>query len=539
MDSVRVANLKSIKDSGEVSIKPLTILVGKNNSGKSSFLRLFSLLRQSVEVKTRGPLLWYGQYVDFGSFEEAIRKGAEKEGMDLQFSFNIPEFLAKHYGLLHRNLFRRSAVKHLNGLQITISIRLTGIPDMDKPFVDRVKIRFKPVHALDYDECLLEIDHNNRVTRFELNGLDILSFTEDFEAWGVTKIIPFIKPRKIPDSTAKAKRYFWYSGNYQNETDYALYKGLIKVLTPYFRSGTSDSTKLNVIRGMSIEPLSAFLVNLKRIYCKSVTWNNNLNAFSPQSPGFQEIRNVYLATIIPQILLVSDEYIQGVAEKVRSIAPVRATAERYYRKQDLAVNEVDYKGQNLAMYLSNLSDHQSVSFREWTRENFGFEVHVRHERGHVVITIKEEGGDSNFNLADTGFGFSQILPVVAQLWSIASPTAQRSKQESDPYVFTIEQPELHLHPSFQAKVADMFINAVLTANKFNFDLRLLVETHSEAIVNRVGNQIASGYLDKEFVNVVIFDKRSPNESTKVSFARYDDSGYLINWPYGFFQPDEG
>jgi len=536
MKSIRVANLKSIKDSGEVELKPLTILVGRNNSGKSSFLRLFSLLRQSVEVRTRGPLLWYGQYVDYGSFEEAIRQG--EDGILLQFSFNITENMIRNHTFPYYRRFS-SQLDNLIGLQVSVAITLMSAPDITKQFVSKVEVKFKTENASSDDVCLLEIDHANNVTRFSVNDLDILRLTEDFEVGSVSKTIPVIISKKALEQSGKTHKYFRYSARYFNDTDPALHKAILKELYQYFRGGTSEATKLNVIRGMSALPIEGFIEKLRTTYSGSKTWDTNLRTFNPKGTGISRIRNLFLATIVPIILIFSDEHIQRMAEKVRSIAPVRATAERYYRKQGLAINEVDYKGQNLAMYLSNLSEKDTTSFRQWTTENFGFEVQVKHQKGHVEILIKEENSSSTFNLADIGFGFSQILPVVAQLWSIAALNFPSSNQGTEPHIFTIEQPELHLHPSFQAKVADMFINAILTAKKHNFDLRLLVETHSEAIVNRIGNQIAGGHLNKDYVNVVIFDKKSPKDCTEVSFARYDDSGYLINWPYGFFQPDEG
>ncbi|TQQ21711.1 AAA family ATPase, partial [Vibrio cholerae] len=50
--SIRVRNFRSFSNSDKnsfIEIKPLTVLLGKNSSGKSSFLRTFPLLRQSVE----------------------------------------------------------------------------------------------------------------------------------------------------------------------------------------------------------------------------------------------------------------------------------------------------------------------------------------------------------------------------------------------------------------------------------------------------------------------------------------------------------
>lgn len=74
LQSIRLRNLRSFADTDNspyIDLKPITVLIGKNSSGKSTFLRSLPLLRQSVEAHTTGPILWYSSYVDFGAFSEA------------------------------------------------------------------------------------------------------------------------------------------------------------------------------------------------------------------------------------------------------------------------------------------------------------------------------------------------------------------------------------------------------------------------------------------------------------------------------------
>ena len=77
MDSIRLQRLRCLSDTGEIKIKPITILVGENSSGKSTFLRFFPLLKQSVESRTIGPVLWNGRLVDFGNYKDAHQKHSE------------------------------------------------------------------------------------------------------------------------------------------------------------------------------------------------------------------------------------------------------------------------------------------------------------------------------------------------------------------------------------------------------------------------------------------------------------------------------
>ena len=84
--ALRIQNLRSISDSKFIEFKPIMILLGKNSSGKSTFLRSFPLFTQSVDKKLRGPVSWFDtSYVDFGDFKTAKNKFAtDEEGI----SFN-------------------------------------------------------------------------------------------------------------------------------------------------------------------------------------------------------------------------------------------------------------------------------------------------------------------------------------------------------------------------------------------------------------------------------------------------------------------
>jgi len=529
MNTVRLANLKSIRDSGAIELKPITILVGKNSSGKSSFLRLFSLLRQSVEVRTTSPFLWYGQYVDFGSFKEALRHDATPHQIIFEFSFTLTNELLNEVSppkySMHRHLIKRLA--DLKGSNIRIE--LTLVCPQDRAYISNITL------VVGNDTIILSFDHQGKVTKFYVNNLDITEFKEEFTIGYMGKTIPGITTRKNQeqDDNVKQRDYYYYVYGGVNK---AIQAALISTTYNLFRGNTTEDNRIYVVRQIGIEPLPKFVDNLLSIPAGSVFQQNARR--NADSNLMDKIRNLAIASIVPGLLLSADEELSRVARNVRSIAPVRATVERYYRKQDLGIDEVDYKGQNLAMYLSGLSIEAMKSFQEWTMNNLKFDVSVKDSEGHVEVFLEEAKGSNKYNLADSGFGYSQILPIVAQLWSMLNPPFKSSLQRSATNIFTIEQPELHLHPSLQAKVADLLIASIEGAKEKNIELRLVVETHSEAIINRIGNQIAKGRLANQDVNIVLFEKKGPNESTEVSVAEYDKEGYLINWPYGFFEAEE-
>lgn len=55
MKSIEIKNMRCLKDTGIIELPPITILVGENSSGKSTFLRSFPLLKQSFRKRKMAP----------------------------------------------------------------------------------------------------------------------------------------------------------------------------------------------------------------------------------------------------------------------------------------------------------------------------------------------------------------------------------------------------------------------------------------------------------------------------------------------------
>lgn len=93
------------------------------------------------------------------------------------------------------------------------------------------------------------------------------------------------------------------------------------------------------------------------------------------------------------------------------------------------------------------------------------------------IAIDLDGG--SFHLGEVGYGVSQILPLVVELF--ASPYRER---------YFMQQPEVHLHPRAQAEIGNLLY---MYTGKIDGSL-LLVETHSDFIIDRVRNLIRENWM---------------------------------------------
>ncbi|MGO9313772.1 MAG: AAA family ATPase [Syntrophobacteraceae bacterium] len=515
MRSLRVQNLRSILDSGRVEIKPITLLVGKNGSGKSTFARLFPLLRQSIESRTRGPVLWFGEYIDFGGFSNAVRVRSQEREIILEFAHRM-NFQERHR---RPSMFR-------SPIDTTISMTLAFDSREDKTFIKHLYLR------LNDDICTIDANSSGVVTRLQCNSTVLMDNPNDLLLSGVSCIIPHLESPESRHSQMLTLEYIRYYHYY----DLPSASPFISISRPLFHKSASDHTIMKFFRSFKYSNINEFFANMKSFKEGGKVYAQHVASLSTYDSKVIQLRDSYIATLLPFLLSSLDDYFTNIAQQITYIGPVRATAQRFYRTQELAVDRIDYKGQNMAEFLRSLTEGEKNRFKKWTLENLDFEVHTKKIGDHIEIKLSEAGSKIDYNLADSGFGFSQILPIVAQLWAMID----RSRStRGTPMIFYIEQPELHLHPNYQAKVADTLIISILESKKSELDIRLIVETHSETIVNRIGNQIAAGRLKNDDVNVVLFEKENPDSDTFLRFVSYDENGYLINWPYGFFEPDQG
>ena len=320
----------------------------------------------------------------------------------------------------------------------------------------------------------------------------------------------------------------------------SFFESLVSEIKQRMHKNTNDETITQLARSLGVGSSKEMLNEMKENNYATETWKRQAKSWRQNGEDFKLIRDLVIASSMVELLASSDEYITEFARNGYYIAPLRATAERYYRLQNLAVDEVDFQGQNLAMFLRNLSEVEKKRFADWTRTNFGFIPRASLSGGHISLKLTEADSGEEFNLADMGFGFSQVLPILTQLWTLSSRPRRRFsvRQWQVPIIFAIEQPELHLHPRLPANLLDSFLSTIKIAQKSNIDLRLIIETHSETIVNRLGHRIANNDVAPEDINVVLFEKSQPGASTEVHFGKFDSQGFLINWPFGFFEPDE-
>ncbi len=125
---------------------------------------------------------------------------------------------------------------------------------------------------------------------------------------------------------------------------------------------------------------------------------------------------------------------------------------------------------------------------------------------------------NRYRATNVGFGLSYTLPLIVALLS-------------DPGTLClIENPEAHLHPRGQTKLAELAVRAATAG------VQVFAETHSDHFMDGVRIAVRNGLIDLDDAAFHYFE-RDGNKS-KVTSLKADSDGRLSHWPAGFFDQHE-
>lgn len=487
METLQFKNYRIFEDTGEITLSPITLLVGSNSSGKSSFLKFFPLLKQSMGVNRNGTFLWYSNDVDFKDFKNTVHEG--KGRIEITTTINLSN---KRSNRLRKGNFRLVNNEKATPLSFRVRLTLVIAPKQEnEDYLQEFRIQY-------YDQNIVanidekgnaSITINDRVINAKLNVLDLEN---------TVRLLPTIYEKEDDN-------YF------STEPTYA---------SKYFMKAiNSSSDSLNELEDSSyMSNREDTMAYLRLLGC---------------TKDLLEANDIFVYMHLNDIIQDINYYFWGLSSKVTYVRPLRVVTERYYRYQNYAVNEIDSDGKNLAMYLANLSDRNMIKFTEWTSKLFDFHIIVRPHEGHVELLIKEKNQHER-NLVDTGFGYTQLLPILTMIWNAININIRRKVYFGgimSPTFIVIEQPELHLHPRLQSKFGSMLAKVI--SDNEGKQIKFIIETHSEAIINAIGIAIENNLINSNMVNVVLFNASSEGLRNYVEEAHYNERGFIDHWPTGF------
>lgn len=155
------------------------------------------------------------------------------------------------------------------------------------------------------------------------------------------------------------------------------------------------------------------------------------------------------------------------------------------------------------------------------------------DSGHLRLVDARTG--TALAAKDVGMGISQVIPILVAASALEKKT------------ICMEQPELHLHPGLQTKLADALIASAMSQRN-----TLLIKTHSEHLILRILRRVCETTesdmqdwpddlreacpegIKPEQIAVLYVEPSA--EGAKVKCLRINELGEFIDeWPNGFFE----
>lgn len=146
----------------------------------------------------------------------------------------------------------------------------------------------------------------------------------------------------------------------------------------------------------------------------------------------------------------------------------------------------------------------------------GLELQPVPQANAVTLGLRTSDDTSFHRPVHVGFGLTQVFPIIV---------AGLSARPGD--IVMIENPEVHLHPAGQARMGSFL------ADLAQADIQVVIETHSDHVLNGIRRSVKSGGLPAADVLLHFFVPRS-GDASQVFSPTLDDTGNIDSWPDGFF-----
>ncbi|MDE0159986.1 MAG: DUF3696 domain-containing protein [Candidatus Dadabacteria bacterium] len=560
---IEIENFKGIGKRQAIDLKPITLLFGPNNAGKSTILQVLHYMRELLERQNPDPdQTIAGGLIDLGGFRALVHNHELNRAITIKLVIDLSEDLGNDRLPLNSGI-------HLGDTEFA-NLDILYIFGGDTDFNKHAVVQELGVMV---EVCWSDLLMGPYVSllSLDMNGIQILSIKSPPQK-GRAIITDFNFEHPLLQRII-----------YQDDIveDDELYQG---DLPGHIDEGDPFSSPL----GAEIWELSRDMAKGTPTFAEDnfrVTVSTPMGALpNPNKPLDLELRDPEvdkpeleqstsrvrgLATLLDELVLgpvrVANDYLSGMTY----IGPLREIPTRNFRPRlspdesrwarglaawDLLYSDV--KGDLVDAVNQWLGDEaklrtgyqlERVVFREIpvpSRLSFLFERGLTEDdlgelqelyenlETRVEVALRDFEKDILVAPDDIGVGISQMIPVVVGCLT------------DSVNFLAVEQPELHIHPALQVAMGDLLIRSAFS-NKSDFlsAKSLLVETHSEHIMLRLLRRIRETFegelapgtpsLTPDAVSVIYVE--AGEDCVKFYSLRIDEEGEFVDrWPRGFF-----
>ncbi|HQI40985.1 MAG: hypothetical protein B6D44_06400 [Ignavibacteriales bacterium UTCHB2] len=528
----RVKNFKSLENA-EIQLAPLTFLFGPNGSGKSSIFKALKFLHANLFPFSSDELNFkIDNTTDLNSFEDIVINGNVSKKITMEIE-------------VEPGIFNKIKSEDISAYE---SLYKNSINNFNSEFIQKSKLPYNRRYP--FNE-LFNYKLNDEEPKFEFNSIYRDDVDDSVEENFIFESVS--GGRGLPTDFDNLIFPFKFRIQFGLQEDKYVIE-LIKIESsiekffiefyPSLRKDGQIKRTISVFSNNKIDKIfQDFYDNfwgLPFMYDIYFEYQSVLNKFFYykvqrtnlwEESSYNQRKNIYNKFQFWYHLTF--QYIPSFIDNLLSIdhlQPVREEPKDIYVLKEGHFDHNEYYG--LPSFLE--SKQKSYFIRKKMNE-FGLAKGIRIKKEKSVGFLQYMPNERNYysSIKGASSGLLQVLPVIFRSYI-------------NNQIF-IEQPELHLHPNLQSKLAEYFVeviknkeiefasDSVIQTSEIKDIPFFLIETHSEHLIRKVQICIAKGLIDRQNISVLYFDKNQKSGKTKLKKMIIDETGFFQEpWPDGFF-----
>ena len=562
LKSIEIENFKSYTEKQCIHFSDLSVLLGANSSGKSTALQALLIMKQTIECNSPDEeLLLSGKYVALGDFDDVISDPAK----DYFSLAAVLEEAEKSENEVENDEFRitwrferaddgiSAVLTRLDIIYENLTLSFKRVGNIHHMYINEERSPFSAVvnNLMMAEYCIhYDIEFNNKLAEL-LNELSKVLLTKKITTVQTDQPVSlneienfYFKLMDIIQTNAD-ERYSVSSEHGEmakrlgdlldrfGELELPRFEAISRILPKELRlkmlelalSGLDDMQRVDNIISKYEAYLLEYLNNEHNVADFEGIFELGSNPFRLFDRDGGKKDNL---TQLKFALDFYKSFLRNILSRVFFVGPIRETPKGLY---NIGFETIPKYVGPTGSYFASVLLHENKKEREYILPDrierctlsdalAAWMIHLNvasavdvDKRNSFGFSVSVENMEQvRSDIMNVGIGTSQVLPVLISVL-LSEPNE----------ILVFEQPELHLHPYSQSRLADMFTEFCKHGRK------IILETHSEYFLLRLRYHIVKEQYSQDATAVNFFQNKG---GTKVTFANVSGFGN-IDYPEDF------